>query len=363
MSTAVVTREFGRDEIELIKTTIARGATDNELSLFLNQCKRTGLDPFTKQIHAVKRWNSKTRQEEMQIQVGIDGLRLIAERTQEADGQEGPFWCGEDGVWVDAWLKKEPPMAAKVLVYRKGKSHPFTGVARYSSYVQTTKDGHPNVFWARMPDVMLAKCAESLALRKAFPQELSGLYSPEEMAHSSIDDAQIVAAPPEQIEHPFSGSPKPNNAPAPPKNGAELEAAARSAEAIWVRNGLCRPSYVLDRLTAWAREEMGCDNPMASWPADVVAAGIEVLKRIKADLKQPIGADEQKQLADMLGRKGLLWSAVIRAHSLPNNAAAKDLSRARWQTIMSQLEDHPDVEPARPATKESADADYEEVPF
>lgn len=181
------------DRVALLRRTLCPDLSNDEMELFAGVCRRTGLDPFAKQIYAMKRRAKKpgTKNEyedKLTIQTGIDGFRVIACRTSQLDGQDGPYWCGPDGVWLDVWLKDAPPAAAKVIVFRRGCSRGFTGIARFSEYAQFY-DGKPSGLWGKMSAGMIAKCAEALALRKAFPADLSGLYTSEEMDQAGEGDA------------------------------------------------------------------------------------------------------------------------------------------------------------------------------
>jgi phage recombination protein Bet len=169
------------EQTQLISTTIAPGCSPDELKLFAYACQRTGLDPFSRQIYAIKRGGKMT------ISSGIDGLRSIAERTGQLDGSSS-YWCGEDGVWVDVWLSSKPPAAAKTIIYRKGCAHPFTATARFADF--NAGQG----LWSKMPSVMIAKCSEAQALRRAFPADLSGVYSTDEM-DQAVEPVTVTTAP------------------------------------------------------------------------------------------------------------------------------------------------------------------------
>lgn len=192
-----------RDQIDLIKRSICNGATDDELRLFIDTCNRYRLDPFARQIYCIKRWDSGKNGFVMTPQVSIDGFRIIAERSDKYAGQLGPWWCGEDRVWSDAWLSFTPPLASKVGVLRKDFKEPIFAVAKWDSYVVLGgKEKRVGPMWQKMPEVMLAKCAESLALRKAFPNDLSGLYTEDEMGQANnngvTNTVELKHAEPEQ---------------------------------------------------------------------------------------------------------------------------------------------------------------------
>jgi phage recombination protein Bet len=156
--------EFNSDQIALIKKQIAPNANDTELKLFLYQCQRTGLDPLTRQIYCIHRGGRMT------IQTSIDGFRVIAERSGDYAGQDEPVY---------AYNPDGSILSCKVTVYK------FRGDVRYPAATATAffKEYYPNPMNLQksMPHVMIAKIAEALALRKAFPQDLSGLYTNDEM--------------------------------------------------------------------------------------------------------------------------------------------------------------------------------------
>lgn len=172
------TAPYTNEQIELIRNTVAKGATPDEFKLFMVVAARSGLDPFTKQVHFVKRAGQGT------IQTGIDGYRAIAERTKTLAGIDDAAYDSED---------KPHPNKASVTVYRliEGTRVSFTASARWNEYVPNQGQ---DFMWKKMPYLMLGKVAEALALRKAFPNDLSGLYTHEEMAQADNTTEQTKDA-------------------------------------------------------------------------------------------------------------------------------------------------------------------------
>ena len=217
---------FPADKVELIKRQICPGASNDELQMFLADCERSRLDPFARQIYSVERSENykdengkwKSRKKRVTI-VSIDGFRLIAERTGEYAGQLGPEWCGADGEWHDVWTSKTAPLAARVGVLRKDFEKPLWSPAMFDEYCPRF-DGEPTGRWKTAPAGMLAKCAEALSLRRAFPRELSNFYTSDEMMHVIAD-----AEPPNQ---PSSAAPALN----PPTNAAAAGALTPHQEKI-----------------------------------------------------------------------------------------------------------------------------------
>jgi phage recombination protein Bet len=168
------------EQVTLIKNTVAKGATDDELKLFVYNCQRLGTHPLDRLIHFVKRKGADGAQATHQC--SIDYFRSLAEESGEYNGQDEPEFEYDE--------KKEYPALARVKVYKKGIDRPIVGVAHWKEYCPPEKLAF---MWRKMPTHMLAKCAEALALRKAFPKKLAGLYTPEEMARP--DDASTLPPP------------------------------------------------------------------------------------------------------------------------------------------------------------------------
>jgi len=177
-------QKMDASKIELLKRTVCKGASDDELEMFLYQCARTGLDPFSKQIYSIPRGKERT------IQTAIDGFRVVADRT-------GNYAPGKETVY--AYDKEGRILSATAYVMKRnndGTWHEVSATAFYEEY----KPKYESAFWKNMPRVMLAKCAESQALRRAFPADLSGLVTKEEMDQADKIEKEEALARKEELK-------------------------------------------------------------------------------------------------------------------------------------------------------------------
>jgi phage recombination protein Bet len=187
------------------------GASPADLAVFFHVVKRTGLDPFARQIYMISR---KSKGETKQtIQTGIDGYRLIGRRAADARHESisvsAPEWARADGQWMPVWSAEwGTPLAARVTITRGGE--PFTAVALFDEYKQTKYDGNLTAMWAQRPAGQIAKCAEALVWRMAFPQDLAGVYVEDELQHADggpaprptrESAADVLATPAVVVEH------------------------------------------------------------------------------------------------------------------------------------------------------------------
>jgi phage recombination protein Bet len=180
--TTLVAQDFSRDQIELIKSTVAKGTSDDELKLFLYVAKKNGLDPLTRQIHAVMRWDKKQGQNVMTIQTGIDGYRLKAEKSGKYAGNDDYEYVEKNGRLIKA--------TATVWKMLGNQRIAFKASAFWDEYYPSNEK--QRFMWNKMPHLMLGKCAEALALRKAFPQDLSGIYVDEEMQQADVIEIKTI---------------------------------------------------------------------------------------------------------------------------------------------------------------------------
>ena len=176
--------KFSTEELRALRKAKYPELTDEEFDLFIMTAERVGLDPFRNQIYAVRRWNKRLNRYVMTIQTSIDGYRLLADRTGQYAGSDDAVYGPVDKAGHPAW--------ATVTVYKLvgGQRCPFTATARWKEYVQLTSNGQVASMWRQMPFLMLGKCAEALALRKGFPQSLSGVYTDVEMMQADKADNQ-----------------------------------------------------------------------------------------------------------------------------------------------------------------------------
>ena len=170
----IIPAQYNQQQIQLIRDMCAKDCTENEFLLLMQLSRTYRLDPFAKQIWAVKYPNAPAA-----IFCGRDGFIAIAHQNGNFDGMESGTKTDENGEII-GWCR----------VYRKDMSHPFVVEVPFSEYVQRNKQGEVTKFWREKPKTMITKVAESHALRRAFG--ISGLYSPEEIDTGDRPEPRLV---------------------------------------------------------------------------------------------------------------------------------------------------------------------------
>lgn len=224
-------------DLDVLRRSKFKGFEDHEIAYCARVSNTLALSPLLNQVHFVKRKN-KDGSYAIAAQVGIDGFRLAAERTKT--------YAGSDDIVFEYGLDKKKPIKATATVYKMigGQRCPFTASARWEEFYNPIGG-----MWDRLPHQMLGKCAEAQALRKAFPAELSNLYTPEEMDQAERPNkAQMVQA---QIvgekETPSEVDESPEHEEEPPTDGCPACGSSNVMESRYVEGQMyckaCKHKY------------------------------------------------------------------------------------------------------------------------
>lgn len=183
-----ITKYEPMDISVLVKAGIVPEGTPKEMvDVFAGFCREKNLSPVQRQVHLVRRGNKFT------IQTGIDGFRTLAERTEKYAGSDDYLF--DEGLTEFQMIKegRNKPITATATIHKllpNGQIFPSKATARWDEYYPGEQLGF---MWKKMPFLMLGKCAEALALRKAFPEALSGVYADEEMQQANGTQQQTEA--------------------------------------------------------------------------------------------------------------------------------------------------------------------------
>jgi len=270
----------------ILKQTVAKNATDSELAYFLFVATQRGLNPFNGQIHLIKRQQKNEAGEWVdaaKIQTGIDGFRLIAERTGKYAPSPKPtlFQHDSSGNLVSATI-----WGLKII---GNQAFEFSATAFYSEYVQKKRDGTPTRFWKEMSHSQLEKCAEAKLLRKGFPEELSGLYTHEEMQQA--ENIEVISSDYATMEIPSPPTKKPEAAETPVKEEEpNLLNQCPDHESKWTKG-------------QWGRYHIvGPGKPLCSLK--------DILKSMKKALQEELKLDNGQITLELKNKYNKTWSQL-----------------------------------------------------
>lgn len=186
---------------------IPKGTPPAQIQLFSRVCYEKGLSPFSKQIHLIPR-KSKDGITRYTHQTAIDGFRSIAERTGVYAGNDDYKFNGDRTEFELIKEGSKQPITATATVYKivGGIRCPFSATARWEEYYPGDT---LSFMWKKMPFLMLGKCAEALALRKAFPESLGGLYTNDEMMQADVKEVEIIETKAVEVKDTVKAKPKP----------------------------------------------------------------------------------------------------------------------------------------------------------